>query len=394
MDTFARETFKLGTLRGFKHFRVELRGREEMLLMFEVHHAALNGTRLTLAPMNLQSALPPASPCQRERIRAPWEDAPAEPESSTVSYLLAGYAHYNCPLAWVRSGHSLFGPSFQSPAAMDAPCDLQTSAEFKQRTVHAFEFAAELVFATARPAPANPFEIDLAMVEKLPLVEMLLLAGSLASFLRDIQLSNAPYAHLVESGARDGLTHTPEAPERFGRPAPSASCATTVAARRLTRVPPRLRRPDSSAADTLWPSAKAAHGSRFRPTRRRAPLVFPTLRRHLAPNPVGGSARLVWRVGSDHAGRHWWRSLRSCGDLLPRDARPCLSERHALTTHAATFEHSRAAAFALQYRRAVFHRWMLIRNAAHTHALVASALPYNPQDVRVQAYIELRAVAH
>ena len=32
MDAFARECFKLGTLRGFKHFKAELRGREEMML--------------------------------------------------------------------------------------------------------------------------------------------------------------------------------------------------------------------------------------------------------------------------------------------------------------------------------------------------------------------------
>ena len=36
MDAFARETFKLGTLRGFRHFKVELRGREEMMLTFQV----------------------------------------------------------------------------------------------------------------------------------------------------------------------------------------------------------------------------------------------------------------------------------------------------------------------------------------------------------------------
>ena len=32
MDAFAREAFRLGTLRGFRHFSVELRGREELLL--------------------------------------------------------------------------------------------------------------------------------------------------------------------------------------------------------------------------------------------------------------------------------------------------------------------------------------------------------------------------
>ena len=48
MDTFARESFKLGTLRGFKHFTAELRGREEMLLSIKVPSSARG--RLLLEP--------------------------------------------------------------------------------------------------------------------------------------------------------------------------------------------------------------------------------------------------------------------------------------------------------------------------------------------------------
>ena len=32
MDEFAREVFRLGTLRCFRHFSLDLRGREELLL--------------------------------------------------------------------------------------------------------------------------------------------------------------------------------------------------------------------------------------------------------------------------------------------------------------------------------------------------------------------------
>jgi len=199
MDIFARETFKLGTLRGFRHFHMELRGREELLLTIDVQHSALAGSRLALAPMAVQHALPPASPCQREKIRAPWEDAPEQKSSTLVCYLLAGYAHYACPHAWVRSGHGLFGPSFQNSAAMDAPIEMRATQDWKARAVHAFEFVAELVLATSRPAVANPFELDFATIEQLPSVELLLLSGGLASFLRDVQLSAAPYSSLVEA---------------------------------------------------------------------------------------------------------------------------------------------------------------------------------------------------
>ena len=198
MDTFARESFKLGTLRGFKHFTAELRGREEMLLSIKVPSSARG--RLLLEPMREQNALPPASPCQRERKPAPWEEggaAPAEPSVPvTVTYLIAGYAHYNCPLAWVRTGHNLFGPGFG--AAPDAPVDLQSTADWKVRTVHAFEFAAELIFATVQPPPVNPFALDLSVLEGLPLADQMLLSGSLASFLRDVSLCSADFAEHVE----------------------------------------------------------------------------------------------------------------------------------------------------------------------------------------------------
>jgi hypothetical protein len=150
MDAYSRESFRFGTLRGFKHFRVELRGREEMLLTFDVSHAALSGGHVPLAPMSLQSALPPASPCQREGMRAPWEDEQPK-KVTTVSYLLAGYAHYNCPLAWVRSGHSLVGSAFQNPGAMDAPVELQAAQAFKTQTVsRAFHAHAR---SLCRPPP-------------------------------------------------------------------------------------------------------------------------------------------------------------------------------------------------------------------------------------------------
>jgi len=120
-------------------------------------------------------------------------------KSTAVNYLLAGYAHYNCPLAWVRSGHLLFGSEFQNSSTMDAPVELRASQEWKTRTVHAFEFVAELIQATAQPTPENPFEIDRAAIEKLSHIEIVLLSGSLSAFLREVHLSSAPYSAAVEA---------------------------------------------------------------------------------------------------------------------------------------------------------------------------------------------------
>ena len=209
MDTFAREAFKLGTLRGFRHFRCELRGREELLLCIDVDNRALGGERIALKPMSMQQPLPPASPCQRERSRAPWEEegeaAPTSdaPSTTLVSYLLAGYAHYACPHAWVRSGHELFDASFQEASSMDAPIGLNATQLWKSHAVPALAFVAELVHSTLRDSRANPFALDRAALDDLPLVDALLLSGSLAAFLRDVRLSGEPYAHAVD----DDLLH-------------------------------------------------------------------------------------------------------------------------------------------------------------------------------------------
>ena len=164
MDAFARETFKLGTLRGFRHFTCELRGREEMMVTIEVPTS--RASRLTLAPMSLQNALPPASPCQREPSPpVPWADgsgassapaSPSKPSGATrsITFLVAGYAHYNCPLAWIRSGHSLFGANFSSPNMMDAPVELAAADEWSQRAVHAFEFGTPCA-AHLSPPPSH-----------------------------------------------------------------------------------------------------------------------------------------------------------------------------------------------------------------------------------------------
>lgn len=267
MDAFARETFKLGTLYGFRHFKAELRGREEMLITIDV--PAGPAGRLRLQPMSLQEALPPASPCQREAPgAAPWDDDKASGRRvamsapTTVSFLLAGYAHYNCPLAWVRSGHALFGANFTTPLTMDAPVELDAAHEWSQRAVHAFEFVGELVSATVYPQPTNPFELDLSVLDGLPLVDFILFSGSLCSFLRDVSLSHAPYAAQVESDLMHLLqqhyTKLPKLVAQLPPPDEANGGGGHLAAAARAATPPylanrRSRSLDSPSTPTLIP---------------------------------------------------------------------------------------------------------------------------------------------
>ena len=147
MDAFARETFRLGSLQGFRHFSVELRGREELLLTVHCKSSARSppsapsscgsphslkrgnsdgsstsnpqglppylqpeqpetNARLVTMRESPSGPLPPASPCHRDPLRRTPDD---EAESSSALFLVGGYAHYNCPYVWVRDGHALLG---------------------------------------------------------------------------------------------------------------------------------------------------------------------------------------------------------------------------------------------------------------------------------------------
>ena len=139
MDVFARETFRLGCLQGFRHFSIELRGREELLLTVRRtpsssgcsstpsspnvygSSSARAGAGPVLVPMRESAGpLPPASPCDREKGgTSRWGETEAV-------FLIGGYAHYNCPYVWVRAGHSLIG-SFGSDEQLDAPLQLQST---------------------------------------------------------------------------------------------------------------------------------------------------------------------------------------------------------------------------------------------------------------------------
>lgn len=155
MDSFAREAFRLGALRGFKHFEVELRGREELLVTVHLGGGLRDSWVPPFAPLvgGETEALPPASPCEREDRSGQWN------RSRDVVFLIGSYAHYAVPLVWVRAGHALLG-GFHHVGSNDTPLALASTEVWAERTVCVWEVVAELVTAVACPAPSNPFELD------------------------------------------------------------------------------------------------------------------------------------------------------------------------------------------------------------------------------------------
>ena len=167
------------------------------------------------------ATVPPASPCSRERPAQVWASNEPPPHAT---FLVGGYAHYNCPYVWVREGHaphrwqkdersmivlalaSMLG-SFASEASFDAPLQLQSVAAWPSRTVYVWEIVAELVQAVVRAPPSNPFElapgVAAAFASQRPASDAMLASAALAHFLRELYLSRSQFSRAVEGDYLD-----------------------------------------------------------------------------------------------------------------------------------------------------------------------------------------------
>ncbi|KAI9221394.1 hypothetical protein BC828DRAFT_404967 [Blastocladiella britannica] len=215
LHSFLAECLAMGTLKGFKYFELYLRGREELLIRVyndaDKHAKSAVWGRLPssagLARMQSRNllalktqqrlawqstdALPPASPCDRELERDPTKTA----------FLLAGYAKYKCPFVWLRTNHAKFRntrPADASGTNEDVPLKLDTVAKWKSvDSIHASDVVAEVISLAVTPPPMNPYAINHALYDSLPLEESVVCAGAMVDFLGKVYASSAPYAHLV-----------------------------------------------------------------------------------------------------------------------------------------------------------------------------------------------------
>ncbi|XP_076453665.1 uncharacterized protein LOC143288888 [Babylonia areolata] len=187
LDCYLVEAFKMGTLRGFQHFYMYLRGKEEMTLT--VYHepqissrrcsilhnpteisvgesltasqlpydkqtlVLSQGTQMKLSGLKDKGVgLPPASPSDNEQSSA----------SNTTVFLIAGYSRYSCPYVWVRSNHQrLMKMSGAGDGEKDHPLRLKSTSRWKHEEVHIWEIIAELVKLCMYPTPRNPFAVDM-----------------------------------------------------------------------------------------------------------------------------------------------------------------------------------------------------------------------------------------
>ncbi|XP_035267192.1 uncharacterized protein si:dkey-19b23.7 isoform X2 [Anguilla rostrata] len=209
LQNFLSDLAMLGSLQGFRYFQPWLRGREELLLTivnedlgwhspgFPVSMASsfssttagsssssdvsspLSGVQPTQGPPQQASSneahLLPASPSEREI---------AVPEINCTLFLLAGYAKYGRPYAWIRSNHErLVNIGGTDSMVRDTPMKLKSITDWGSQGTRVWDVVSELVGLCTIPPPANPFSLDMRYLQTLPLSERFLVSGALINFM-------------------------------------------------------------------------------------------------------------------------------------------------------------------------------------------------------------------
>ncbi|KAG9284543.1 hypothetical protein G9A89_014147 [Geosiphon pyriformis] len=214
LNVFLTDCLSLGCLKGFKHFELYLRGREELLLRVynigkptsdrETSRRSYNSLSLAKSQSNAlfsprtfrnlsngsisEAILPPNSPLDQELER----------DTSKTVFLIAGYARYKRPYVWLRSNHKrLIQLQDDQKIETDNPLKLETLADWKNQNIMLWDIIAEIISLSLSPPPANPFEIDHTYYDTLPLEESAVITGAMANFLQKVYLKDTPYADKI-----------------------------------------------------------------------------------------------------------------------------------------------------------------------------------------------------
>ncbi|KAK6466491.1 hypothetical protein HHUSO_G36184 [Huso huso] len=214
LQQFLGDLVLLGSLQGFQYFQPWLRGKEELLLTVVNEDVGWRSPRF---PGSVASSLSSSSSggCSvnggvlgsEERARllssrisegyllpaSPSDHELAVPEVNCTLFLLAGYAKYGRPYAWIRSNHErLVNIGGADSLVRDTPMKLKSLADWSTQGTQVWEVVSELVTLCTSPPPLNPFSLDMRFIQSLPQAQRLLASGALVNFLERIVVNGNP----------------------------------------------------------------------------------------------------------------------------------------------------------------------------------------------------------
>ncbi|CDS08863.1 hypothetical protein LRAMOSA10224 [Lichtheimia ramosa] len=161
LSHYLQECRAFASLRGFKHFNVFMRGREEFLL---------------------------CTPANKEMLFDPRDDQFKKKYPTCTVLLFTGYARYKCPYVYCRSY-----PDQENIARSDDPLTLTTTDDWRRQDVALWKMVLEvLVLVMKKPCPRNPFQVDLHYIDSLSAEEGALVSAALLNFLETVWLQADP----------------------------------------------------------------------------------------------------------------------------------------------------------------------------------------------------------
>ncbi|KAL0080887.1 hypothetical protein J3Q64DRAFT_1200265 [Phycomyces blakesleeanus] len=191
LATFLDKCRMFGSLKGFKHFEVLQRGREEVLLsVYDPKHINHQQAENTKSKRLIESMSP--------------LDKDFEKYQDRTVFLIAGYARYRCPYVWLRSHHALLAQEQDDEIVnTDNPLRLETTVAWKTKEVALWEIVQEIISMTVDPCPENPFEISMEIFDSLDAEQSIMLSASLLVFLKELWLQSEPDVPFVNQVFKD-----------------------------------------------------------------------------------------------------------------------------------------------------------------------------------------------
>ncbi|KAJ1739735.1 hypothetical protein LPJ79_000316 [Coemansia sp. RSA 1821] len=197
LNQFMADCMSVGALRGFKHFSVYIRSREEIIL--RVFKDPSSTPRSDLAPICSSTVYEHLSRVHaieeskhtissaKNRMEKPFDisNRSLEADSEGINFLIAGYQRYRCPYVWLRTDHErLVQLDADEELDKDAPVELNTINCWRNYDIRPWDVIVEIVCYALDPWPENPFAIDYEYFDRITMEERVVATGAMLEFLR------------------------------------------------------------------------------------------------------------------------------------------------------------------------------------------------------------------
>ncbi|KAI3631642.1 hypothetical protein MIR68_010115 [Amoeboaphelidium protococcarum] len=216
LSTFLQECLLAGCLKGFKHFELYLRGKEELLCRVYNDSASSKQKQVTTNAVAHSNSLKPFMRSKSFRMLleqgsqvqpASPSDREIEKDQTKTAFLIAGYARYKRPYVWLRSNHSKLAkviPEMMNngTAEADAPVKLSSIQKWMESEVKLWEILSEVLLMAHRALniqtdDGNPFAIDRIFFQQQNVLTGVIVSGAMIDFLGKIYAGCTQYQQSV-----------------------------------------------------------------------------------------------------------------------------------------------------------------------------------------------------